>query len=142
MGLQYDVATRAQVVTLKGWGATNEQITAKTGVPERTIRSIYTRAKERGFDPNSNLPIVKDNHVADAPRSGRLSKQTEENKPEIIAKVRRDRYGREKSCTEIASEMSNISGITVWRILRAAGFKKNKTYKKAWSHQGNEKSST
>jgi len=126
----YDIATRAQVVTLKAWGATNEQITARTGVPDRTIRSIYTRVKERGFDPNSNPPVVKDDHVADAPRSGRSSKQTEENKQEIIVKVRRDRYGREKNCTEIASEMSNISGITVWRILRAAGFKKTKPTRK------------
>jgi len=111
MAPNYNAATRAQVVTLKAWGGTNQQISSKTGVPGRTIRDIYARALKRGFDPNVDLPIVQDHHVAEAPRSGRARKQ-EENKEEVIAKVRRDRYGREKSCVEIAAEI-NISAMTV-----------------------------
>jgi transposase len=130
MAPHYDGATRAQVVTLKAMGVKNDQITAKTGVPDRTIRGIYERAIKRGFDPNSALPVVKDEHVVDAPRSGRPSKQTEENKQEVIKKVRRDRYGREKTCAQIASEMNNISEVTVWRILRKAGFNKTKPTRK------------
>jgi transposase len=126
----HDAATRAQVVTLKAWGATNKQITSKTGIPDRTIRNIYARALERGFDPNNDLAIVKDVHIAEAPRPGRPSKHTEENKQEVINKIRRDRYSREKSCAEIAIEMGNISAKTVWRILCAAGFKKTKPTRK------------
>jgi len=108
MAPNYDAATRAQVVTLKAWGATNQQITSKTGVPDRTIRSIYARALGRGFDPTDHLPIVRDHHVAEAPRSGRPRKE-EENKQEGIAKVRRDRYGREKSCAEICCRVEYFS---------------------------------
>ena len=58
------------------------------------IQSIYARALKRGFNPSIDLPIVQDHHVAEAPRSGRLRKQ-EDNKEEIITKVRRDRGGCE-----------------------------------------------
>jgi transposase len=130
MAPNYDAATRAQVVTLKAWGFTNNEITSKTGIPSRTIRSIYATAIKRGFDPNTDLPIVKNEHVVEAPRSGRPTKQIEENEQEIVAKIRRDRYGREKTCAQITAEMGNISVMTVWRILRTAGFKKTKPTRK------------
>ena len=113
MAPNYDIATRAQVVVLKACGFKNHETTSKTGVPDRTIRRIYATAIERGFNPDDNLSIVKNEHVAEAPRSGRPIKQTKENKQEIQSKIRRDRYRREKTCAQIAEEMKNISAMTV-----------------------------
>ena len=60
--------------------------------------------------------------VEDAPRSGRPSKQTESVTEQILKKVRRDRFGREKSCVDIAGELQmqgiNIARMTVWRVLK------------------------
>jgi hypothetical protein len=49
-----------------------------------TIRKFYARAQARGFDPNSDLPVIKNEYAVDAPESGRPSKQTEENKEEMF----------------------------------------------------------
>ena len=78
--------------------------------------------------------IIKDEWVEDAPRSGRLRKHTPENTEKVIAKVRKDRYGREKSCADLAGELSaeglDISAITIWRILKLVGFNKIKPMRK------------
>lgn len=76
----HDAATRAQVVTLKACGFTNAQITSKTGISGGTIRGIYARAIERGFDLNANPSIITNDYVAEASRSGRPTKQIKENK--------------------------------------------------------------
>jgi hypothetical protein len=51
-----------------------------------------------------------------------------------VAKVRHDRYGREKTAADIAGELSSdgidISASTVLRILHKAGFKKTKPTRK------------
>jgi hypothetical protein len=48
--------------------------------------------------------------------------------------VRLDRYGREKSCADLAGELSeigiNISATTIWRILKNAGLRKTKPTRK------------
>ena len=52
-----DIATRALVVTLKapnGGAKTTAQIHLITGLPERTINQIYSRAIDRGFEPNES----------------------------------------------------------------------------------------
>ena len=67
-------------------------------------------------------------------RSGRPSKQTELNTEVIVQKVRLDRYGREKHVANLAGELSRdgteISGPTVWRIFKKAGFRKTKPTRK------------
>lgn len=70
----YNVATRAQVVTLEACGFTNTQITSKTGISGGTIRGIYARAIERGFDPNANPFIIINDYVAEVSRLGRPTK--------------------------------------------------------------------
>ncbi|KAF2191465.1 hypothetical protein K469DRAFT_371863 [Zopfia rhizophila CBS 207.26] len=67
----HDSATRAQVVALKVFGASNEDIEQQTGIKARTVNSIYDRAIQRGFNPYAEHPIVYNIHVEDAPRSGR-----------------------------------------------------------------------
>jgi hypothetical protein len=53
-------------------------------------------------------------------------KQTEEIISEVLSKVRGDRYTREKTCAQIVVEIGGVSDITIWRILRHAGFRKTK----------------
>ena len=127
-----DLSTRALIVGLKSpsVGKKTSEIARITGVPARTINSIYARAIKRGFEPNE-LPLdLQPFYLEDAPRSGRPSKQRADIKEKIEEKVRRDRYGREKSCADLAGDLSqegiDISAITVWRVLKAAGFKKTK----------------
>jgi hypothetical protein len=84
-----DIATRALVVTLKapsGAGKTSIEIQAMTGIPRRTIDDIYCRAIKRGFEPNERPLRLKNAWLEDAPRPGRPSKQTQENKDLIFMK--------------------------------------------------------
>ena len=131
-----DIATRAFVVALKSpsGGKTTAQVVAITGLQKRTVDRIYARACERGFDPNAVPLTIKNEWLEDSPRSGRPLKQTTQSKELIVTQVRRDRFGREKTCADIASELSQqgieISATTVWRVLRANGFKKTKPTRK------------
>jgi hypothetical protein len=118
-----------EVITLKAIGFPNKEIRQDTSIKPRTINSIYDRAIKRGFDPNAEQPIIRDTHVQTGYRSGRLAKQTEEIKENILNKVRQDRYDREKTCAYIAAEVG-ISPMTVWRIPRKAGLKKTKPTRK------------
>jgi len=85
----YDIATRAQALTLKALGVTNQEIERQTGIKARTVNYIYDRATRRGFDPNAEHPTILDIHVQDAPRSGRPLKQGEK-KEEALSEVRQD----------------------------------------------------
>ncbi|KAK4126044.1 hypothetical protein N657DRAFT_551531, partial [Parathielavia appendiculata] len=72
----YDIATRAQALTLKLIiQLDNRQIEAITGIKPRALNNLANRALERGFDPNGSRPIILDEHVRDAPKTGRSSKQ-------------------------------------------------------------------
>jgi transposase len=131
-----DIATRALIVGLKSaaCGKTTAEVHAITGVPKRTIQDIFARAVQRGFDPNLTPVAIHDEYLEDAPRLGRPKKQTEEAINATVQKVCRDRYGREKSCADIAGELDSegldISAVTIWRILKQAGYKKTKPTRK------------
>ncbi|KAK3903422.1 hypothetical protein C8A05DRAFT_14611 [Staphylotrichum tortipilum] len=74
----YDLATRAQAVTLKLIvRLENSQIEAITGLKPRTVNKICDRAIERGFDPQRVPTLVLDEHVRDMPKTGRPSKQAD-----------------------------------------------------------------
>ena len=122
-----DLVTKAQIVTLKSLGYSNFFIQDLCNVTKRGIGKIYSRALSRGYIPSS--PVRLD-HVKDSPRCGRPRKQ-ETCKDEVIRKVKKDRYGREKSCEQLAFEFGGaISPTTIWRILRAAGMRKTKPTRK------------
>ncbi|KAJ5777758.1 hypothetical protein N7520_001004 [Penicillium odoratum] len=132
-----DIATRAYVVALKANGKTTAEVSEPTNISIRTINYIYARACERGFDPNLRPAAICDAYVADAPRSGRPTKQTPETEQKVLSKVRFDhfyRYGREKICAGIpsglSSEGNDISAMTIWRIFRKAGLRKTKPTRK------------
>lgn len=107
----------------------NKQIEAITGMTPRTVNHLVDTALERGFDPQASPPVILDIYVSDAPKPGRPSKQNE-HKDTVLEKVRENRYGREMTCEYISTDLGNISPMTVWRILRAAGMKKTKPTRK------------
>ena len=87
MARSHDYSTRAQAITLKILSAIYEQIQQQISIPRRTVLDIYARAIKWDFDPKAEHPIICDIHVQDAPRSGRVLKQTEEKKEEILSKI-------------------------------------------------------
>jgi hypothetical protein len=89
MAPQTDIATRAMVVALKApcTGKTTNEVVEITGLSTRQVNRIYSRAIERGFEPNARPVILRNEHVEDAPRSGRPSKQTDKAKEEVVSKV-------------------------------------------------------
>lgn len=74
-----DTCTRALVVTLKSpfGGKSTNQISEITGISPRTIDSIYSRACQRGFEPNAPAIKLLPIHLEDAPRAGRPRKQVD-----------------------------------------------------------------
>ncbi|KFA70391.1 hypothetical protein S40285_07808 [Stachybotrys chlorohalonatus IBT 40285] len=100
-----DISTRAMVLALKaGTGMITAQVAIITGLSVRQVNRIYSRAIERGFDPDVRPLTICDDWLCDAPRSGRPRTQTEVLKDELITKVSRDRYAQEKSCAELAAK--------------------------------------
>jgi transposase len=114
---------------LKALGFTNKDICNKLQLPlaHTSLDWIYQRALDRGFTPEK--PVCLNHYIENAPRSGRPTKQTEQAKADVEAKVRRDRYGREKSAEVIAAEVG-LSKTTVEAILKKAGYKKTKPTRK------------
>ena len=129
-----DIPTRALIIGFKASGQTTKEVTSLLGILVREVNRIYARAKERGFDPACRPLLIRIEYLTDAPRSGRPSKQTDETKDQISQKVRRDRYGREKTAASIAGELSQdgltISPSTVLKVLRKLGFRKTKPTRK------------
>lgn len=127
-------ATRASVVTLKATGQRSDDVAYIVGITRRAVDKIYARAIERGFDPAIRPLRVPDVCVTDAPRSGRPRAQTAIIANFITQKVRRDRYGREKSCADLAGELRKegtpLSAMMVWRVLKGVGFRKTKPTRK------------
>ncbi|KAJ5212450.1 uncharacterized protein N7498_004096 [Penicillium cinerascens] len=111
--VKYDIAMRTLVITMKALSIVPLTISAMTDMPTRTINTIWDRAIERGFDPLWRPLVITDAYIAGTSRSGRPKKQTPKLEATVLAKVRRDRYGREKTCADIAGELSNISAMTV-----------------------------
>ena len=136
-----DTVTRAQALTLKAVGWTNAQIEEITGITARTLNNIFDKAVKAGFEPSvdGRLGRLSSAYVANALKSGRPQKQ-EAFKDEVLQQVRRNRYGREMSCAQIATELERrISAMTVWRILRKAGIKKTKPTRKPGLTEGMRK---
>ncbi|KAF2811080.1 uncharacterized protein BDZ99DRAFT_386542, partial [Mytilinidion resinicola] len=112
----YDNATRAQALTLKAMNVPSDQITAITGMSERTIRDVWKRAIDRGWNPQQSLKVL-DIYVQDAPRSGRPTVQTPRKIAKMEKLITKSRAGRELNTYQLAEEVG-ISATTAWRILR------------------------
>jgi len=101
----YDLATRAQALTLKMLNFSNDDITSITGMSKQTVWRYMDRAIERGLDLKARPIQILNHHVEDDPKPGRPRKKRPENKDAVVTKVRTDRFGREKSCANIADEL-------------------------------------
>jgi hypothetical protein len=119
----FDLATRAQALTLKSLGFPNAEIERITGIKPRTLRDLYQKALSRGFDPNT--PKILDSYIEDAPRSGRPTLQTPRKTAKLEKLITKNRSTREMNTIQLGAELG-ISGTTVWRILRN-GLKMRKT---------------
>jgi hypothetical protein len=122
----YDISTRAYIVALKATSRlSSREISSLTGILTRMIDRIYAKAIECGFELNASQLMIKDSYFEDAARSGRPPVAIPEAAKAILSKVRTDRYGREKSCADIAGELSlegiDISATTVWKVLCKSG---------------------
>ena len=94
----YDIATRAQALTLKIYGLSNDKIERLTRINRRTVSQWLDNAILHSLDPKARPLVILDCHVEDGTRSGRPTQQTLANTEAVLAKVRTDRYRREKSC--------------------------------------------
>lgn len=139
-GPESEVSLRAVIVFLKSpyggaFSAPIIQSMISKPLSIAQINTIYRTAQSRGFDPNAPKFAIKDEFIINSPRSGRPSKQDDATTQLVIAKVVRDRFGREKSCADIAGDLEQELGIeisqsTVWRILRKNGYNKTKPTRK------------
>lgn len=116
-----DIMTRAYIITRLLMDKTYAEVSLLFMFTKNTIHGILSLAIQRGFDPNLRPLEIFDAFLVDASHSDRPKKQTPETEYKILAKVRFDRYGREKTCADIAGELSfdgdSISSMTVWQIL-------------------------
>ena len=103
-GHRYTLAQRIQCLTLIIEGFSATEIQRKCGVLPRTQKYIRKRAFDRGFRPDVN-PRILEAYVVDNHRPGRPKLITEAKEEEVIAAVKADRAGREKSTGVLAYEV-------------------------------------
>jgi hypothetical protein len=120
----YDLATRSQVLTLKQNEFKNKDIHAQTTVSPSQIGAICRKAKELGWKVEDKGPIL-DICLERKEGSGRPLVLTPAKILEIVACVETDRYGSEKTSTQVAAQCK-VSQKTVWRGLRLGGLRKTK----------------
>ena len=82
----YDMATRAQALTMLQLQRLVKEITTVTGYDKSTIGRIKKRAKARGYIPKTNPRIILA-YVDDAPRAGKPKKVTLEIEEEVIKTI-------------------------------------------------------
>ena len=97
------IAMRIHGLALLTAGWKVEEVTEFTGISRSQLYDIKKKAKERGFDPKIS-PVILAVYVQDAICSGRPGIHVSK-KDNVVGKVTRDRFGREKSSQYIASEV-------------------------------------
>jgi Transposase len=100
-------------------GFSTKYVEEKIGIPQQTVARIRKTAFQRGFRPDED-PRILEHYVEDAKRSGRPKTITEAIEETVLASVREDRSGREKSSEYLGYEV-NISRSSVLRILKRHG---------------------
>jgi len=115
-----DITVRGHIIFLKspfGGSKSAKVIKNQLGgtefeLSESQINRIYQKAIDRGFTPNTPFFTINDEFVTNAPKTGRPQKQTEEIAELVFNKIKRDRFGREKTCSDIAIELA-LEGINI-----------------------------
>jgi transposase len=78
----HSITLRAQALTFLGIGYTYAKTSEITGIPAGTLKDLKKRARDRGWDPAVD-PRMRDEYVADAKRSGRPSKSSDETNQQL-----------------------------------------------------------
>jgi len=123
-GKHYSITQRVQAFALAEYRISLIDVVAYTGIPRRTIQSFQKKARDRDYDLAESR-ILTQEHVEDAPRSGRPRIFTEDKEKEILDKIRVDSDGRERSSASIALD-TGVSAQSVWRTLKKHDLKKRK----------------
>ncbi|AEO61168.1 hypothetical protein MYCTH_61415 [Thermothelomyces thermophilus ATCC 42464] len=103
------VVQRTQALTLHSMGVKTSEIEAKTGVKKEALKSLLRRAKARGYIPGGP---IKEEHVANAPKSGRPKVITESVTQVIEQLVTKNSTRRQYSCQQIADTVADQLGGT------------------------------
>ncbi|KAI1422493.1 hypothetical protein F5Y12DRAFT_619145 [Xylaria sp. FL1777] len=124
---KYDIATRAQALSLHSEGCSRAYIVKKTGYTPGGLTGLIARAKKRGYTPGKGP--IRAEYVEDAPRSGRPPTKKES----IIKALEADPTLRGASTQTIADRINkqspsdaHVSRRTVLKALRSGGLKSAK----------------
>jgi Transposase len=118
-GARYSIAAKIQALTLVSSGFSTKYVEEKISIPQQTVARIRKTAFQRGFRPDED-PRILEYYVKDVKRSGRLKTITKAIEQKVLASVREDSGGREKSSEYLGYEV-NISRSSVLRILKRHG---------------------
>ena len=118
-GVRYSMAQKIQALTLLAEGFSTAAVQQKTGIPPRTANRIRATAEKRGFRPAED-PRILEVYVEDRKRLGRPMAITEAVEQKLLANIREDNAGREKSSEVLAYEVG-ISRTSALRILKKHG---------------------
>ena len=124
---RHSIGARIQANTLLEIGIPHWDIKAKTGISKSQVYRLRNKAINRGWDPKIS-GIAEVHHVEDTPRS-RRPQISQEIVDLILKTVTQNSTTQGWSCSRIAYEVSlvlkesqavikEVSGVTVWRILR------------------------
>src|SRR5947207_4517431 len=116
-GHRYTLVQRVHCLVLVTEGYSVAEIEKKTGVSERSQRAIRKKAYDRGFRPEED-PRILESYVIDGVKSGRPKEILKDKEEALLAAVRSDRSGREKSSEVLAYEQG-ISQSSALRILQS-----------------------
>ena len=107
--VNHDDGTRIQALALAEAGIATKVVTALTKISCQTINRLQKQACERGYDPSASKKLLL-SYISDKPRSGRPKVVTLEVESAILAAVRKDCYGCEKTLYMLAAEQGLSSG--------------------------------
>ena len=102
-GYRYTLVQRVHCLVLATEGYSVTEIERKTDVSERSQRAIRKKAYDRGFRPEED-PRILESYIIDGVRSGRPKEILEDTEKALLAAVRKDHSGREKSSEVLAYE--------------------------------------
>jgi hypothetical protein len=114
---RYTLVQRIHCLVLATEGYSATEIERKTGISQRSQQAIRKKAYDRGFRPEED-PRILESYVIDGKRSGRPKEILEDTEKALLASVREDRSGREKSSEVLAYEQG-ISQSSALRILHS-----------------------
>lgn len=132
-GRRYSIAEKAQALALYQIGMNSVQIGRTLNLDDSTIRAWIRTAKSRGWEgaeaPLGDRRRILTQFVEAGTSPGRPKEVTKEIEEKVLASVRKDSAGREKS-SEVLGYEAGWSSATVLRILKKHGLKNVKPTRK------------